>query len=234
MHLFFASQQSLHLFELYPEVLLLDCTYPTNRYGLPLINMVGMTGVKLSFLVGCAFLPSESEEDFDCVLEMLASHLPLSPGVVVTDCDYALMNALNSVFPSSYHILRQWHVGRSVHTRCRSHFSSHQVSSRQAHGASAPTLHTTASNRAVADFMQGWQDVVLAESVGTYRTKWRELQSRHRREMSLHDYLQNTWLPLKEHFMAAWVNQHLHLGATETSHVEGFHAILKQVLGVSP
>jgi hypothetical protein len=64
-HLFFASQQSLHLFELYPEVLLLDCTYQTNRYGLPLLNMVGMTGVKLSFLVGCAFLPSESEKDFD-------------------------------------------------------------------------------------------------------------------------------------------------------------------------
>jgi hypothetical protein len=55
-HLFFASRLSLHLFLLYPEVLLLDCSYQTNRYGLPLLNMVGITGVKLSFLVGCAFL----------------------------------------------------------------------------------------------------------------------------------------------------------------------------------
>jgi hypothetical protein len=165
---------------------------------------------------------------------MLASHLPSPPGVVVTDCDYALMNMLNSVFPSSYHILCRWHVGRSVHTRCRSHFSSRRVSSRQARGASAPTLQTMASNRAVADFVQGWQEVVLAESVGTYRTKWRELQSKHRRETSLLDYLRNTWLPLKEHIMAAWVNQHLHLGAIKMSRVEGFHAILKQVLGVSP
>jgi hypothetical protein len=64
--------------------------------------MVGMTGVKLSFLVGCAFLLSESEKDFVWVLEMLASHLPLPPGVVVTDCDYALMNALKLVlaFPT--------------------------------------------------------------------------------------------------------------------------------------
>ncbi len=34
--------------------------------------------------------------------------------------------------------------------------------------------------------------------------------------------------------MAPWVNEHLHLGVIETSSVEGFHAVLKQVLSVSP
>ncbi len=164
---------------------------------------------------------------------MLASHLPSSPGVVVTDCDYALMNALEHVFPFSYHILCRWHVGRSVHTRCKSHFNSRRVSSRQARGASSSTLQTTASNRAVTDFVKDWQKVVLAELIETYRTKWRMLQSRYRRETSLLDYLRNTWLPLKEHFMAPWVNEYLHLGARETSRVEGVHAVLKQVLGVS-
>jgi hypothetical protein len=37
-HLFFASRQMLSLFSLLPEVLLLGCTYQTNRYGLPLLN----------------------------------------------------------------------------------------------------------------------------------------------------------------------------------------------------
>jgi hypothetical protein len=32
-HLFFSSRQSLHLFLLYPEVLLLDFTYQTNHYS---------------------------------------------------------------------------------------------------------------------------------------------------------------------------------------------------------
>ncbi len=38
-HLFFASRQSLDLYHRYPEVLLLDCTYKTNKYGLPLLKI---------------------------------------------------------------------------------------------------------------------------------------------------------------------------------------------------
>ncbi len=232
-HLFFASRRSLHLFLLYPEVLLLDCTYQTNRYGLPLLNMVGMTGVKLSFLVACAFLRSESEEDYRWVLERLALHIPSSPGVVVTDCDHALMNALGGVFPASFLILCRWHVRRSVQARCKSHFPSRRASSRRVRGASSSLLQTTVGESAVKDFMEDWDAVVYAESVQSYRTKWQRLQSTYRREASLIGYLRNTWLPLKEHFMAPWVDEHLHLGATETSRVEGFHAVLKQVMGVS-
>jgi hypothetical protein len=33
--------------------------------------------------------------------------------------------------------------------------------------------------------------------------------------------------------MAPWVDEHLHLGATETSRVEGYHAVLKKTLSVS-
>jgi hypothetical protein len=224
-HLFFASHRALHLFMLYPEVLLLDCTYKTNRFGLPLLNMVGMSGVKLSFLVGCAFIQSEGEEDFRWVLECLLLHTNFSPGIVVTDCDFALMNALQHVFPSSYHILCRWHVRRSVQSRCKSYFSSRRVSNRQ--------NATSAQNDLVKDFMCGWDEVVFSEDVATFRIKWRKLQSDFRRERLLVDYLRDTWLPMKEHFMAPWVDEQLHFGATETSRVEGFHSVLKQTLSVS-
>jgi hypothetical protein len=91
-----------------------------------------------------------------------------------------------------------------------------------------------ASGAASVDgFMQVWDDVVFAESLSTYRTKSKALQSRHSRETTLLNDLQSTWILLKEHFMAPWVDEHLHLGATETSRVEGFHSVLKQCLGVS-
>jgi hypothetical protein len=141
-HPFFASRSSLHLFSLHPEVLLLDCTYQTNRCGLSLLNMVGVTGVKISFLVGCAFLQSETEQDFRWVLEMLAMHVVSFPGVVVTDCDFALMNALAHVFPQSFHVLCRWHVRRSVHARCKSFFLSRRVSSRQPTGSTGFQLQS--------------------------------------------------------------------------------------------
>jgi hypothetical protein len=59
-HISFAYCHCLDLFELYPEVLLLDCTYQINQDGILLFNMVGTSGVKLSFLVGCAFLHAET------------------------------------------------------------------------------------------------------------------------------------------------------------------------------
>ncbi len=232
-HLFYAYRHCLHLFTLYPEVLLLDCTYQTNRYDLPLLNMVGMTGVKLSFLVGCALLRAETEEDYGWVLEQLAMHIASPPGIVVTGCDFALMNALEHVFPLSYHVLCRWHVRRSISAQCKRYFSSRCVSGRQRANASGSQSHTVAGAGGATDFMRDWDDVVHAESVLSYRAQWRKLQSSYRRESSLLDYLRNTWLPLKEHFMAPWVNQHLHLGATETSRVEGFHSVLKSLLAVS-
>ncbi len=232
-HLFFASHRSLHLFLLYPEVLLLDCTYKTNRFGMPLLNMVGITGVKLSFLVGCAFIQSEGEEDFCWVLECLLSHISSPPGVVVTDCDFALLNALQRAFPSSHHILCRWHVRRSIQTRCKSHFSSRRASNRQGTCVLASQQPLDSLNDSVKDFMSDWDDVVFSEDVATYRMKWRKLQSNYRRESLLVDYLRTTWMPLKEHFMAPWVDEWLHLGATETSRVEGFHSVLKHTLSVS-
>jgi hypothetical protein len=81
--------------------------------------------------------------------------------------------------------------------------------------------------------MSDWDEMVNTNSVVTYRAKWRTMQSNYRREVALLDYLRNSWLPLREHFMAPWVDEHLHLGATKTTCVEGFHSVLKNFLGVS-
>jgi hypothetical protein len=64
MHLFFAACCLLRMYLLYPEVLLLDYTYKTNQYGLPLLGTVGVAGVEQLFLVNYAFVSSESELDF--------------------------------------------------------------------------------------------------------------------------------------------------------------------------
>jgi hypothetical protein len=229
-HLFFASRQSLDLYHCYPEVLLLDCTYNTNKYGLPLLNVVGITGINSTFLVCCAFVKSEGEDDFHWVLQKLSSYVSLSPGVVVTDCDYALMNVLNHVFPTSALLLCRWHIRRSLLTHTKAHFSSCRTSERRRAGAAVLEDAGGVSAAAAENFMKDWDNIVFAVTVATYREKWRDLQRRYRRETALIDYIRSTWLPLKEHFMAPWVDEHLHLGATETSRVEGFHSVLKQLL----
>ncbi len=225
-HLFFASREMLSLFSSFSEVLLLDCTYQTNRFGLPLLNMVGISNISTSFYVAFSFMKSEAEEDYRWVLEQLTLHLTSTPGVVVTDCDQALSNAVEAVFPESQHVLCRWHICRSVLSRCKSYFSTPRRSHRQQPSSSE------AENQVKA-FMDDWDDVTFAESLADYRSQWRKFQLSYRRDTVLLDYLRSTWLPLREKFMSAWVDQHLHLGATTTSRVEGAHAILKRYLQVS-
>jgi hypothetical protein len=110
--LFFAYRPSLALFKAYPEVLLIDCTYKTNCYHMPLCNIIGITGVNTTLIVAMAFLKQERECDYSWVLEQLQnSTTQFTPlGVVVTDRDLALMNALERTMLTSNHLLCKWHI----------------------------------------------------------------------------------------------------------------------------
>jgi hypothetical protein len=62
--LFFAHPESIHYLQDHPDLLLVDCTYKTNRYGMPLLDMIGVDACNKSFCIAFAFLPGEQEEDY--------------------------------------------------------------------------------------------------------------------------------------------------------------------------
>ena len=67
--LFFAHSDSISTLQAYSEVL--DCTYKTNKYSMPLLNFVGVDACQWSFCIPFAFLNSETEEDYFWALEQL-------------------------------------------------------------------------------------------------------------------------------------------------------------------
>jgi len=67
----FAHPDSLAYLRAYPELLLLDCTYKTNKYGMPLLDMIGVDAAQRSFCIAFAFLSGETEEDYTWALERL-------------------------------------------------------------------------------------------------------------------------------------------------------------------
>ncbi|XP_028100558.1 uncharacterized protein LOC114299930 [Camellia sinensis] len=54
--LFWAHPVSLDLFCSFPKVLVMDYTYKTNRYRLPLLEIVGVTSTDMSFSIAFAYL----------------------------------------------------------------------------------------------------------------------------------------------------------------------------------
>ncbi|KAH7855215.1 hypothetical protein Vadar_022474 [Vaccinium darrowii] len=106
------------------RVLLMDCTYKTNRYRFPLFQIVGVTSTEMMFSVAFAFMDGEKEDNYMWVMDKLKGMMdPDSlPEVVVTDRELALMNAIARVFPKATHLLCRWHIEKNVFDKCRRKF----------------------------------------------------------------------------------------------------------------
>ena len=59
-----AHPTSIDLLRVFPHVLIMDCTYKTNRYWLPLMEIVGVTSTEMIFSTVFAYLEAEREDNF--------------------------------------------------------------------------------------------------------------------------------------------------------------------------
>ncbi|MBW0568476.1 hypothetical protein O181_108191 [Austropuccinia psidii MF-1] len=73
----------------------------------------------------------------------------------------------------------------------------------------------------------GFVSQVIYPSTGnSFKDNWKNLHKEVKNPQVL-QYLENTWIPLKDYYVPAWTNHHCHLGVGSTSRVEGAHAIVK-------
>ncbi|XP_026437376.1 uncharacterized protein LOC113335556 [Papaver somniferum] len=70
-HLFIAHLECVKLELCFPQVLILDCSYKTNKYAIPLMNVVGHTSTKSPFIVAFCFLKDELKESYVWALEQV-------------------------------------------------------------------------------------------------------------------------------------------------------------------
>ncbi|CAJ0836910.1 6421_t:CDS:2, partial [Entrophospora sp. SA101] len=154
-HLFFAHRISIALTRTYPVVLLLDCTYKTNRYRMLLLNVVGMTSFNTTFFSCFAFLKDEKEADYEWALTCISkifngmSH----PKVIVTDRELALMNAIGRIFPGAHHLLCIWHINKNILAKCKRHFATEED---------------------WTEFIELWKAVTASITEQDFTTKWKE------------------------------------------------------------
>jgi Ni2+-binding GTPase involved in maturation of urease and hydrogenase len=71
LNLIFIEKASLDLLRRWPYTILLDATYKTNKFGMYLVDIVGMTGSGKTFIIAQSFLSAEGEDDYGFILEWL-------------------------------------------------------------------------------------------------------------------------------------------------------------------
>ncbi|KAL5124384.1 hypothetical protein HKD37_02G004783 [Glycine soja] len=107
--IFWCHPDVVKLCNAYNLVFLIDSTYKTNRYMLPLLDFVGVTPIGMTFSVGFAYLEGERLNNTVWTLEWfrgLFLRCDTLPGVIVTDRDLAL----------------QFHIDKNVKAKCKSLF----------------------------------------------------------------------------------------------------------------
>jgi len=100
----------------------IDSTYKTNRYRLPLFDIIGVTAIRMTFFVVFAYLEGERLNNVVRALQWfrgLFFKRDALPIVIVTNGDLALMNAVKTVFPEAINLLCQFHIDKNVKAKCK-------------------------------------------------------------------------------------------------------------------
>lgn len=114
--LFFAHPRSLDIWRAFPHVLLMDATYNTNRYGMPLLEIVGVTPTNRTFCIAFVFMHKEKTSNYIWAIDCLKSFMNecMFPRVIVTDRELALMKACDNAFPNAKKLLCRVHINRNI------------------------------------------------------------------------------------------------------------------------
>ena len=217
-HLFFVKGTSKKMLKWNHEVLVIDCTYKTNRYRMPLLVISGQTALTTNFYVAFCFTAKETHSDYHWILTQLNTlylqlELP-SPLVIVTDMEKGLISAIEMVFPDTNHLLCIWHINNNVLVNCKREFDTKEEWDA---------------------FFTAWKSVIYAPSEDIFWESWGQFSLKYR---STHDdcvdYLLSTYITdYRQQFVRCYTDQVLHFNTTVTSRAEGGHAVLKRQLGTS-
>ena len=112
--LFYMHRTCLEMLRRHPWVISMDCTYKTNQYGLPLLDIVGLASTGQTCYIAFAFIQDEKEHSYEVIMRCLAEaydSLDLAyPCTILTDKERALRKAIKTVFPQPKNFSCIWHI----------------------------------------------------------------------------------------------------------------------------
>ncbi|XP_026446424.1 uncharacterized protein LOC113347055 isoform X1 [Papaver somniferum] len=205
-----AHPESTLLAKCFPSMLMIDCTYKTNRFKVPFFHVAGISSLGTPFTVAYAFIEEETKEHFSWALTQLKSlFFPHSlPSVCVMNGDHPLINAVRSVFPEAKRLLCTLHIGECVVTNCRKAISD---------------------DKEWDDFHRDWECVLKSETKEDFADTYTEFVTTWvTRYPTCIKYIRDTWIVHKESFILCWTRKIKHFGYKEVSTDESEHEQLRK------
>ncbi|KAI3835930.1 hypothetical protein MKX03_029307 [Papaver bracteatum] len=212
--IFWAHPESLQLVLGFHSVLFVDCTYKTNRFGSPLLRIVGVTSTGKLFTVAFIFMEAETEDHYVWALTRLKRLFSPNalPSTFVTDGELKLVNAIGTVFPKAKWLFCSLHVLKKVSENCKQYFESDEEFER---------------------FMKEWRNLTQVSTKDEYADAFCDFVLTWTSYPGCIQYLRDNWLRHKEHYVPAWTKFIKHFGNTSINRVGSSHGILKSQLAAN-
>ncbi|MBW0498651.1 hypothetical protein O181_038366 [Austropuccinia psidii MF-1] len=117
--LFFTHPLTIKLLHGFHHVILMDCTYTTNKYKMPLCHIVGLSSTNKTFSGAFCLMKNETEPSYtwalDQYIETAVNNTNIvPPPVIVIERDLALKNSFKKLFPESKVMSCIWNINKDV------------------------------------------------------------------------------------------------------------------------
>lgn len=114
--LFFVTPIMKKNYDQFGDVLLLDATYQTNVYQVPLAIFSGVNVEGKNVVYAMAFINDETFETYEwCFKAFFDFYKDKVPNVIVTDGDLSICKVMKEKYPTIPHLLCQWHFKRNLY-----------------------------------------------------------------------------------------------------------------------
>jgi hypothetical protein len=101
-------------YQAFGQCVLVDTTFGTNRFRMPLLVILGVDNENRNCLFGLALLEDEKEETFNKIFGKFNSLMGHVPEVIISDQGASLIKSIAKEFPSSQHFLCNWHIQQNL------------------------------------------------------------------------------------------------------------------------
>ncbi|MBW0572728.1 hypothetical protein O181_112443 [Austropuccinia psidii MF-1] len=117
--LFFTHPLAIKLLHEFPHVILMDCTYKSNKYKILLFHIFGLKSTNKTFSWTFCLMNNGNEPSYTWALsqyieKVLKNTNIVLPQVIVIDRDLALKKSLKKAFPEFKVMLCIWHINKAV------------------------------------------------------------------------------------------------------------------------
>ena len=189
--LFFFHTKSVKLLTAYHQIILLDCTYKTNKYQMFLLHISGITGANNTLSMVFCFMAKETKIFYDWALKSLLavfnSHdIPL-PAFVITNQEQSLMKSLSTNFPNANLMLCAWHIQKNLLAKA------------------SKLIKDQAQEKEMLGY---WSNLVKLQTQVDFPSSFNQFSTAYGPDFR--QYVTGAWLPVAEHYSNGWTQNLAH------------------------